>query len=140
VGDAEPCAPLETLFWPLGLLVVEIKGCRSGCRINVEPIFGFPATETLRIGEGDETGCGIIDGIAPPRLFGGVTNAFIGVLTTPIAEGRGGVEVDMAGKENEDLVNARRGIEDGEGGEDVCDTGGVATGSFEGEVISWIVS
>ena len=103
--------------------------------MNVEPIFGFPDTATLLIGEGDETGCGIIDGIAPPRLFGGVTNVFIGADITPNAEGRGGVEVGMAGKEKEDLVNVRRGIEDGEGGEDTRDTGGVATGLFEGGTI-----
>jgi hypothetical protein len=140
VGDAEPCAALEMLFWPLRLLVAGTKGCRSGCRTNAEPIFGFPDTEALRIGEGDETGCGIIDGIVPPRLFGGVTNAFMGADTTPIAEGRGGVEVDMAGKKKEDLVNVGRGIEDGEGGEVVRDTGGVATGFFDGDAISWIFS
>lgn len=33
------------------------------------------ATETFRMGEGEDMGCGMNEGMVPPRLFGGVIYA-----------------------------------------------------------------
>jgi hypothetical protein len=49
----------------------------GGWRIKVELgiAFALVETELFRMGDGEETGCGMNDGLVPPRLFGGVTNA-----------------------------------------------------------------
>eukprot|EP00914_Ancora_sagittata_P006352 GHVO01012894.1.p1 GENE.GHVO01012894.1~~GHVO01012894.1.p1 ORF type:complete len:156 (-),score=14.28 GHVO01012894.1:15-482(-) len=71
-----------------------INGLRAGCRIK--PATGGFSRNTgpFRIGLGDETGCGMNDGKALPRLVGGVMNGDerlgsldeIGEVSTRVAE------------------------------------------------------
>lgn len=61
-----------------------------------------------------EDGCGMNEGIVPPRLLGGVTNAFI----LPADDRGGDARVNEAG-----LVIAGRGMEDGEGGRGFTEEG-----------------
>lgn len=91
-------------------------GCGCGCRMNVEEgwIFCFVGATFLT---GDETGCGMNDGIAPPRLVGGVTKLLAGYTGGTKREevDRGGVDVMMSSEdENRGLKDVARGIEDGD--------------------------
>jgi hypothetical protein len=113
VGSAFVC-------WVFGVLALGIKGWRAGWRMKV--VLGFVDAfvangggDFCKLSRDGEDGCGMKEGIVPPRLVGGVTNAFI----SPAGLG-GDARVKWA-----DLAIVGRGMEDGEIGRGFTDAADV---------------
>jgi hypothetical protein len=94
--------------------------------VEVGTTLGLEGAGMLRIGDGDETGWGINEGKAPPRLFGGVmceleekvveahTARMVGAL-------EGGDEEESDKGEDVGLKETALGIEDGDAGRGIID-------------------
>lgn len=109
-------------------VVLAASGLRCGWRIKVAAELALALATVCEgtlclIGEGEDTDCGMNEGIAPPRFVGGVTSELAAyALGETSRDGgdfiNGGLEVRISEGRNEgrELSDLRRGIDDGDVG------------------------